>query len=102
MGLAEHTKGHPMSNSTQDGKKVRFQLDTEAREVLLLGDFTGWLDAPIKLKKSRNGPWKADVRLSPGRYEYRFLVDGAWVDDPECSCRVTNEFGSENSVRVVE
>jgi len=36
--------------------------------------------------------------LTPGRYEYRFLVDGQWRNDPECAECVANPFGSENCV----
>jgi len=35
---------------------------------------------------------------TPGRYEYRFVVDGQWRDDPACTERVPNGFGSENCV----
>jgi hypothetical protein len=45
--------------------------------------------------------WKASVSLSPGRYEYRFVVDGQWVSDPKARESATNDFGSTNSVVVV-
>ncbi len=31
----------------------------------------------------------------------RFLVDNEWRDDPECTLRVPNPYGSENAVRKV-
>jgi hypothetical protein len=39
--------------------------------------------------------------LEPGTYHYRFLVDGQWRDDPECTLRVDNPYGSNNAVRQV-
>jgi len=39
--------------------------------------------------------------LAPGEHYYHFLVDGEWRDDPECSVRMPNPFGSQNSVAVV-
>ncbi len=72
-----------------------------ALSVQLVGDFTGWRQAPISLTKGANGVWQTSVELAPGTYHYRFLVDGQWRDDPECVLRVPNPFGSENSVREV-
>lgn len=74
----------------------------EAADALLAGDFTHWQQNPIHMKRDKNGVWKTSVSLPPGTYEYRFLVDGHWLDDPECGLRVANPFGSENMVRVVE
>jgi hypothetical protein len=53
------------------------------------------------MQKGQDGYWHADVRLAPGTYHYRFLVDGEWRDDPECTLRVPNPFGSHDSVRQV-
>ncbi|MBN2505675.1 MAG: isoamylase early set domain-containing protein [Verrucomicrobia bacterium] len=73
----------------------------DAMSVLLVGDFTHWQQHPIPLKKKRGGIWQTTVALSPGSHHYRFLVDGQWRDDPECTLRTQNPFGTENSVRVV-
>ena len=54
------------------------------------------------MKRQRNGAWKATVAVSPGQHEYRFIVDGQWVDDPKCDTRKPNPFGGENCTRVVE
>jgi 1,4-alpha-glucan branching enzyme len=54
------------------------------------------------MKKDKKGVWKAAVSLKPGKYEYRFLVDGNWENDPSCTGCVSNEFGSKNCVRIVE
>lgn len=72
-----------------------------AASVALVGDFTHWQEKPIALKPVGGGQWKASVPLSPGTYHYRFLVDGEWRDDPECTLRVANPFGTENAVRQV-
>jgi 1,4-alpha-glucan branching enzyme len=70
--------------------------------VLLAGDFTGWQQAPIELKKNKGGVWKTSVPLAPGKYEYRLLVDGKWQDDPSCTQHEPNQFGSANCIRVVD
>ena len=83
-------------------KKITFSLERpEAHAVLLAGDFTGWEQAPITLKKQKSGSWKATVSLDPGTYEYLFLVDGQWLTDPACPERKANPYGGENCVREV-
>lgn len=91
-----------MAIPRQSKRRITFTLDVPASEVLLAGDFTQWTEAPLKLKKNKAGVWKIDVTLPPGRYEYRFLVDGVWTDDPSCPARVPNDCGTENCVRMVE
>lgn len=73
----------------------------EAISVQLVGDFTHWQEKPISLRKDATGTWHASVELKPGTHHYRFLVDGEWRDDPECTVRVSNPFGSQNMARQV-
>jgi 1,4-alpha-glucan branching enzyme len=72
-----------------------------ATSVLLAGDFTHWQEKAIPMKKQADGVWKASVKLAPGTYHYRFVVDGQWCDDPGCTLRMPNPFGGENAVRQV-
>ena len=44
------------------------------------------------------GRWETKLALPPGRYEYKFVVDGEWIADPEARFFVQNEHGSRNSV----
>ncbi len=73
----------------------------QATNVLLAGDFTHWQDRPIAMIKQPGGIWQTTVALPPGRHHYRFIVDGEWHDDPDCTLRVPNPFGGENAVRQV-
>jgi 1,4-alpha-glucan branching enzyme len=73
----------------------------EASSVQLVGDFTQWQENPISMKKGEDGRWQAAVQLPPGTHRYRFLVDGEWRDDPECTLRTPNPFGGENMTRQV-
>jgi len=83
-------------------KKETFSLcSPESKRVALAGDFTNWELNPKPLKKNKQGKWSATVSLAPGRYEYKFIVDGQWVEDPECLERAPNPYGGQNSVRIV-
>jgi 1,4-alpha-glucan branching enzyme len=88
-----------MAASKTPKLKVTFSISApHAQSVLLAGDFTGWQQAPLSLKKQKSGVWKTSISLPAGRYEYRLLVDGNWQDDPNCSNRVPNQYGGQNCV----
>ena len=83
-------------------KKVRFNLYApEAERAFLVGDFNSWDVNNLLMKRDNKGTWEAIVILPPGRYEYRFWVDGVWNDDPNATERVDNSFGSQNCVRIM-
>ena len=91
-----------MAASKSSKQKINFTiLDPDAQTVALVGDFTDWEEKPLTLKRQKNGLWKTAVPLWPGNYEYRYLVNGQWRDDPECQEHRSNSFGSQNCVRVV-
>ncbi len=79
--------------------QVAFQWRApDATTVTLAGDFNGWDPHALPLKQGKDGVWKAALRLAPGRYEYLFVVDGAWREDPLNPNRVPNPHGGFNSV----
>jgi 1,4-alpha-glucan branching enzyme len=83
-------------------KKQMFRYKGPAAgSVLLVGDFTNWQQSPVPMERGEDGTWTATVALRPGTHTYRFIVDGDWRDDPECSVRVPNAFGSQDMVRKV-
>ncbi len=73
----------------------------EAKEIYLSGDFIQWDTQAIPMKKGKEGLWKAKIKLPPGRYEYKFIVDGQWIQDIPGVERVPNPFGTENFVARV-
>lgn len=73
----------------------------DATSVLLAGDFTRWQQAAIPMQKGPGGVWQTTVKLAPGIHHYRFVVDGVWRDDPECTVRVPNPFGGQDCARSV-
>ena len=71
----------------------------DSTSVLLVGDFTHWQKQPVPMHKDEDCIWTASLELPPGKHTYRFIVDSEWRDDPECSLRVPNPFGSHDMVR---
>ena len=83
-------------------KAVEFLLQApEAKEVFLAGEFNSWDSLSLPMKKDKQGFWKTKIKLSPGGYEYKFLVDGVWVEDVPGEESVWNPHGTRNLIRVV-
>jgi hypothetical protein len=82
---------------------VLFRLDVpQAHEVSVTGEFNNWSREGIPMQRdSKDGLWKAVVDIEPGEYEYRFIVDGVWIRDPNNRDFIRNEFGQENSLLIV-
>ena len=78
---------------------VVFRYDGgRARNVEVAGDFTGWL--PVPLYRSAGG-FLRHVPILPGRYQYRFIVDGEWTLDPSNDVTEDSSSGRTNNVLVV-
>jgi len=94
----------PSSNPVPQSKRRRviFSMEApDAAQVTLMGDFNNWNPKTHPMKRDYSGVWKKIVMLPPGRYEYRFLVDGQWFCDPRNNDICLNPFGTQNNVRVV-
>jgi len=87
--------------STKSSGKKRVTVTLEAPgadRVFLLGSFNGWEPGKHEMKKDKKGIWSKSLLLSPGTYEYKFMVDGDWWHDPACEESVFNQFGTLNSL----
>ena len=81
---------------------VTFQLEApQAEQVCVVGSFNEWDPTANILGYDEDGRWGCTLALEPGEYEYRFVVDGQWHDDPENTERRSNGFGTENCVLVI-
>ena len=83
-------------------RPVEFTLTLpQAQSVAVAGTFNDWDVSCTPMTAPSEGTWKTTVWLPKGRYEYRFIADGQWLNDPSASQSVENSFGSTNSVLVV-
>lgn len=111
-GAAEPRAAEPLTTAQkidelygikQQGNEVIFSARFDAASnVVIAGDFNGWNPVSPLQMASRPGDWRVKLPLSPGRYRYRFIVDGKWVTDPHNTYVETNQFGELNSVVEVE
>ncbi|HXV37183.1 MAG TPA: AAA family ATPase [Myxococcota bacterium] len=100
-GLA--TGEHPIPRSQRE-VVVRFR-DANAHDVRIAGDFNGWVpDKGVRSSIESEGEtkvWTKILRLAPGTYQYRYIVDGEWREDPENPEAASSSVGGRNSVLVV-
>jgi serine protease AprX len=98
MHALEHAHFQPPR--VEDGKIVFFYHNDAAERVALAGDFNGWNANHTRFIKTANGIWRAEIDSpSPGRYHYKFVVDGeSWVDDPSNGLKAPDNYGGFNSV----
>lgn len=84
-------------------KPTEFKLYApSAKRVSLVGSFNNWDTKALSAKKDTKGNWLVKVNLKPGKYEYKFFVDGSWINDSHCDSCVANTFGSLNCVKEVK
>jgi len=70
--------------------------------VAIAGDFNGWSPAATYMTLNREaGILEARLRLSPGRHQYRLVVDGHWRTDEHNPMTAPNPHGEANSVVIV-
>lgn len=85
--------------TTGDQRAVAFEIFApQARTVYAAGSFNQWNTQLFRLSKDERGQWRGTLRLAPGLYQYRFVVDGQWMDDPRARVTVPNDFGTRNAV----
>jgi len=74
-----------------------------ATSVGVAGDFNNWIATQeSELENTEKGVWAKVCRLKPGRYRYKFIVDGRWITDPNNPNIQTDEFGNINSLLEIK
>jgi hypothetical protein len=79
-------------------KVLFFLKDIEAKDVYVVGDFNNWKTDESSRMSRENGTWQKTVSLKRGAYQYRFVVDGNWIEDPVNSVKEKNPYGEMNSL----
>ena len=76
--------------------------DVPGRTVMVAGSFNNCQPEKQMLDKKGEGVYRCQLRLSPGEYQYKFVVDGVWCLDSSNPNFVPNDIGSLNSVLLVK
>jgi len=83
-------------------KEVVFTIEADhAAQVQVMGDFNDWNLEGSEMERV-DGIWQKVVTLPPGRYRYRYIVDGRWQSDPLNVAVEPNPHGGFDSILVVD
>jgi 1,4-alpha-glucan branching enzyme len=87
-----------------NGRHVTFvcREAPDAKQVYVAGDFNEWNPSGSRMCRYRDGTFRAKVSLAPGEYQYKFVVDGVWLNDSEAEVQAVNSYGTVNSVVRVD
>lgn len=85
-------------------RDVTFTIHAEkGKAVYLAGEFNQWDPTAKKMAyKARSGLYSVTLKLEPGTYQYKYVLDGIWCADPENVNCVPNDQGTFNSVITVK
>jgi hypothetical protein len=72
-----------------------------AQIVALAGSFNNWNQSQTLCGKAGD-EWVCRINLAPGKYTYKFIVDGNWMTDPANPVSEDDGRGNTNSVLVVK
>jgi 1,4-alpha-glucan branching enzyme len=94
--------------------RARFEFYAPAaREVFLAGEFNDWDAKATPMQRGADGNWRVELKLPPGFYHYKFVVDSIWRCSPDqphdrcdrpcqaCPRCVPNAYGSFDRVAVI-
>jgi len=81
---------------------VTFTIEApRAARVQVAGDFNEWKPEGSELE-AVGLVWKKTLKLAPGRYRYRYVIDGEWHSDPNNPAFEPSTYGGVDSVVVVD
>jgi len=74
-----------------------------AHSVAVVGDFNDWNKSVDPMQREVDGCFVTVLHLAPGRYEYKFVINGEWyITDPRSTDFERDGYGGRNSVLLVK
>ena len=95
----------PSAGPRMTPEGMRFSLySTKVKKVNIAGTFNNWsMTADPLYDRDGSGMWVIVLPLPPGKYEYKFIIDGEeWIPDPANPTTTDDGFGGYNSVITIE
>jgi hypothetical protein len=69
-----------------------------ANKVSIAGNFNNWSAEANPLTDNGNGVWKGEIELQPNYYQYKIVVDGNWMCDPQNDWKINDGGDNFNSI----
>lgn len=91
--------GNGNGNGRAGKKRITFRYTGDpGRDIRVTGTFNEWSESRQMADLDGDGHYELRMFIPPGQHEYKFLVNGEWHIDPDCTNWVPNEHGTLNSV----
>ena len=88
--------------SVSGDRVITLTCETEpGKKVFVAGSFNDWKPEKQLVDKNNSGVYRCQLRLMPGEYQYKFVIDGNWCLDAENPNFIPNDFGTLNSLLLV-
>jgi hypothetical protein len=100
-GVIRVKKMPPPVPSVTGNTTFKLMGHTDAEAVAIYGSFNNWIQTKNYCAKEADG-WVCRLDLAPGKYTYRFLVDGVGLLDPANSATEDDAYGLTDSVIVIK
>jgi enterochelin esterase family protein len=91
----------PPMPSLTGNTTFRLTGHTDAEAVVIYGSFNNWIQTKNYCGREGDG-WVCRIDLAPGKYTYRFLVDGVELPDPTNPVTEADGNGHVDSVIVIK
>jgi enterochelin esterase-like enzyme len=100
-GVVRVNKVAPAVPSVTGNTTFKLPGHTDAEAVAIYGSFNNWIQTKNYCAKEVDG-WVCRVDLAPGKYTYKFLIDGVGLNDPTNSATEADGQGHLDSVIVIK
>ena len=76
-------------------------VEPNASRIYLATSANCWDPTAERMTRVKDGSFRATLLLPAGEYQYKFVIDGIWINDPDAEGQTINCYGTLNSlVRV--
>jgi len=90
----------PASPASHQHRFVIYQ--SGVKQIEIAGSFTNWQPIPLQPAGS-TGYWEITLEIPPGEHAFSYILDGDKIlADPTISVKEKDDFGTANSILVVE
>jgi hypothetical protein len=79
--------------------RFNFQPQGRVKKIYLAGNFNGWNpgnDDYLLSDEDGDGIYSITIKLEPGTYQYKFVIDSRWTKDPNSPAAHPDGFGGQN------
>ncbi|MGE5436080.1 MAG: alpha-amylase family glycosyl hydrolase, partial [Syntrophothermus sp.] len=84
-------------------KLFTYKPEGKPKRVNLFGTFNSWNRENLSLTdKNNDGIYEITIDIEPGRYEYKYFVDGKELVDPANPEKIPNGMGDFNNIVIIK